>query len=143
MMGITGAGIQLRMMNMCNGANLAYEKSVFFEVEGFSGIDHLASGDDMMLMQKVAQKISEPARVFKEPGSYGTYGSQKQLEKFHRPTPPLGFQIHQLPGVESYRNTCHGFCFLSQSGLELVAQLSLGAGNDDRFCGPVGGKSRS
>ncbi|MEM1323935.1 MAG: glycosyltransferase [Bacteroidota bacterium] len=56
MMGITGAGIHKGFMHMCNGANLAYEKAVFEEVGGFAGIDQLASGDDMLLMQKVAQK---------------------------------------------------------------------------------------
>jgi len=55
MMGITGAGIQGHFMNMCNGANLAYDKKAFYEVGGFAGIDHLASGDDMLLMQKIAR----------------------------------------------------------------------------------------
>ena len=55
MMGITGAGVAGRFMNMCNGANLAYEKRLFHEVGGFRGIDHVASGDDMLLMQKVAR----------------------------------------------------------------------------------------
>lgn len=53
---LTGAGIHRKLMNMCNGANLAYEKKVFYEVNGFAGIDDKASGDDMMLMQKVARK---------------------------------------------------------------------------------------
>jgi cellulose synthase/poly-beta-1,6-N-acetylglucosamine synthase-like glycosyltransferase len=56
MMGITGAGVQGKFMNMCNGANLAYEKKLFYDVEGFQGIDHVSSGDDMLLMQKVARK---------------------------------------------------------------------------------------
>lgn len=55
MMGIAGAGIQGQFMRMCNGANLAYRKSVFKEVNGFEGINELASGDDMLLMQKVAE----------------------------------------------------------------------------------------
>lgn len=54
MIGITGAGIYGQFMHMCNGANLAYEKTAFYEVGGFDGIDHLASGDDMMLLQKIA-----------------------------------------------------------------------------------------
>jgi cellulose synthase/poly-beta-1,6-N-acetylglucosamine synthase-like glycosyltransferase len=61
MMGVTGAGIHLGWMNMCNGANLAYSKSAFQEVGGFSGIDHLASGDDILLMQKMAEHF--PGRV--------------------------------------------------------------------------------
>lgn len=51
--GITGASVFKRVHAMCNGANLAYEKKVFFKVEGFDGIDQLASGDDMLLMQKI------------------------------------------------------------------------------------------
>src|SRR6187551_172113 len=55
--GITAASVQKRFHNMCNGANLAYERKAFFEVNGFSGIDHIASGDDMLLMQKIAQQF--------------------------------------------------------------------------------------
>jgi len=59
--GITAASVQKRIHNMCNGANLAYERKAFFEVNGFTGIDHIASGDDMLLMQKIAQRF--PAKV--------------------------------------------------------------------------------
>jgi len=55
MMGITGGGIYTKIMRMCNGANLAYPKSAFYEVNGFSGIDNNASGDDMMLLHKIAK----------------------------------------------------------------------------------------
>jgi len=61
MMCVTGAGIQLRLGNMCNGANLAYEKSAFYEVGGFEGINQIASGDDMLLMQKIAEKY--PSKI--------------------------------------------------------------------------------
>lgn len=54
MMGVTGAGIQLGWMNMCNGANLAYAKKAFEQINGFEGIDNMASGDDILLMQKMA-----------------------------------------------------------------------------------------
>jgi len=57
MMGVTGAGIHRLFMNMCNGANLAYEKKAFYEVNGFEGIDQVASGDDMLLMQKMAKQF--------------------------------------------------------------------------------------
>ena len=54
--GITGASVYKKIHNMCNGANLAYEKSVFYEVKGFEGIDNIASGDDMLLMHKIEKK---------------------------------------------------------------------------------------
>jgi len=38
---------------MCNGANLAYLKSVFEEVYGYEGINSIASGDDELLMAKI------------------------------------------------------------------------------------------
>jgi len=40
----------------CNGANLAYERAAFYEVGGFKGIDDLASGDDELLLHKMADK---------------------------------------------------------------------------------------
>jgi len=45
----------------CNGANLAYRKDVFYDVGGFKGIDDLASGDDELLLQKVAKRF--PGRI--------------------------------------------------------------------------------
>jgi cellulose synthase/poly-beta-1,6-N-acetylglucosamine synthase-like glycosyltransferase len=50
-----GAGaIGVGRPNLCNGANVAYRKDVFEALGGFSGIDHLTSGDDELLMQKIA-----------------------------------------------------------------------------------------
>jgi cellulose synthase/poly-beta-1,6-N-acetylglucosamine synthase-like glycosyltransferase len=63
--GITGAAVYQRHLSMCNGANLAYEKKVFDEVGGFSGIDHIASGDDMLLMHKIAKKNPEAVQYLK------------------------------------------------------------------------------
>lgn len=60
--GITGASVSKRMHSMCNGANLAYEKKAFTEVQGFRGIDNIPSGDDMFLMHKIYKKY--PDQVF-------------------------------------------------------------------------------
>lgn len=56
MMGITAAMLKMKIYNMANGANLLYEKQAFEKVGGFQGIDHIASGDDMLLMYKIAQE---------------------------------------------------------------------------------------
>ncbi|WP_299046875.1 glycosyltransferase [uncultured Polaribacter sp.] len=37
---------------LCNGANLAYKKSIFFNVNGFEGNATIASGDDVFLLEK-------------------------------------------------------------------------------------------
>lgn len=59
--GITAAVVHSNKLSMCNGANLAYEKKAFVEVNGFAGIDSIASGDDMLLMHKIATK--NPGKV--------------------------------------------------------------------------------
>ena len=59
--GITASSVASGFHNMCNGANLAYKKEAFQAVNGFAGIDQKASGDDMLLMHKIAEKF--PGRV--------------------------------------------------------------------------------
>lgn len=57
--GITAASVYKGFHSMCNGANLAYNKKVFYEVGGFKGIDNIASGDDMLLMHKIYKKYKK------------------------------------------------------------------------------------
>jgi len=63
--GITGASVYKKFHAMCNGANLAYQKKVFYEVNGFEGIDKLASGDDMLLMHKIEKRYPEKIMFLK------------------------------------------------------------------------------
>jgi cellulose synthase/poly-beta-1,6-N-acetylglucosamine synthase-like glycosyltransferase len=61
LIGVGAAFIGNGKASTCNGANFAYRKDVFNEVGGFKGIDELASGDDELLLQKVAAKY--PNRI--------------------------------------------------------------------------------
>ncbi|MEI9933535.1 MAG: glycosyltransferase family 2 protein [Ferruginibacter sp.] len=63
--GITGASVYKKIHCMCNGANLAYTKKVFYEVNGFTGIDNIASGDDMLLMHKIYKRYPEKVLFLK------------------------------------------------------------------------------
>ncbi len=63
--GITAASVFKNFYTMCNGANLAYTKKAFLQVGGFSGIDHLASGDDMLLMHKIKMKFPNQVQYLK------------------------------------------------------------------------------
>ena len=65
--GITGASVYKKFHSMCNGANLAYEKKVFLEVDGFTGIDNIASGDDMLLMHKIFNHYPDKVLFLKSP----------------------------------------------------------------------------
>lgn len=53
---ITAASTSLGLPSTCNGANLAYRKSVFEEVGGFGGTAKHLSGDDDLFMHRVNQR---------------------------------------------------------------------------------------
>jgi cellulose synthase/poly-beta-1,6-N-acetylglucosamine synthase-like glycosyltransferase len=50
--GATQGSFGMGLGFLCNGANLAYTKSHFQELQGFAGNNSLASGDDVFLLQK-------------------------------------------------------------------------------------------
>jgi len=50
---------------MCNGANLAYTKSLFSKINGFEGNDNIASGDDVLLLQKAIAQFPEKVQYLK------------------------------------------------------------------------------
>lgn len=59
LIGLGAAAIGNKMPSTCNGANLAYRRDVFFELKGFQGIDHLASGDDELFLHKVTSSYPD------------------------------------------------------------------------------------
>ena len=52
---ITAACLKSGIFNMANGANLAYKRSAFLQVNGFEGVNQKASGDDMLLVYKISR----------------------------------------------------------------------------------------
>ncbi|MBC8343602.1 MAG: glycosyltransferase, partial [Bacteroidetes bacterium] len=56
LIGIGAATISHGKPTMCNGANMAFRRDVFLEVNGYAGNEHIASGDDEFLMHKMAAK---------------------------------------------------------------------------------------
>lgn len=53
LIGTGGALIRLNYPLFCNGANLAFRKKTFYEVNGYKGYEDNSSGDDVFLMQKI------------------------------------------------------------------------------------------
>ncbi len=52
---------------MSNGANFAYRREAFLRVGGFSGFEHLASGDDEFLLHKIARAYPGQVRFLNHP----------------------------------------------------------------------------
>ena len=80
--GITAASVQLNMHAMCNGANMAYKRSAFYAVEGFKEIDHLASGDDMLLMYKIRRHFPNDIKYLLSKNAIMYTGAQETIGRF-------------------------------------------------------------
>jgi len=50
---------------LCNGANLCYKKSVFKDVDGYKGNNHIASGDDIFLLEKIKKMFPNKIHYLK------------------------------------------------------------------------------
>lgn len=83
--GTTAATAGLGTPTMCSGANLAYRKSAFMTVDGYSGNTNIASGDDIFLMQKIRRAFPRGIRFCAEAGSIVTTA----------PVPTLAGFVHQ------------------------------------------------
>lgn len=57
--GVTAGSFGIEKPFMCNGANFAYEKDFFKNLNGFEGNNNLASGDDVFLLQKALKLAPE------------------------------------------------------------------------------------
>ncbi|MFD2530405.1 glycosyltransferase [Polaribacter marinaquae] len=50
---------------LCNGANLAYRKDIFLELNGFKGNTSIASGDDIFLFEKFKEVYKKDVQFLK------------------------------------------------------------------------------
>ncbi|SDJ77399.1 Glycosyltransferase, catalytic subunit of cellulose synthase and poly-beta-1,6-N-acetylglucosamine synthase [Catalinimonas alkaloidigena] len=82
LVGAGGASMQAGAPNMCNGANLAYERAAFERVGGFAGTDHLASGDDELLMHKIARATQNRLLFLKTPAAVVQTRPHARLQEF-------------------------------------------------------------
>ena len=82
LMGVTSSSSGLGFPTMCNGANLAYLKSAFMEVDGYQGNFEIASGDDEFLMRKIFHRFPEGIYFLAESESVVSTGHQKTFFNF-------------------------------------------------------------
>ncbi len=63
--GVTVGSFGLGNLLLSNGANFAYRKTAYNEVGGFKGNMHIASGDDMFLLEKFMNSFPEKIQFMK------------------------------------------------------------------------------
>jgi len=82
--GITAASVGAGFHSMCNGANLCYSKEAFYAVGGFKGVDHIASGDDMLLMHKLYSRFPNEVHYCKSADSIVLTNPVETVGEFFR-----------------------------------------------------------
>ncbi|MEJ8817170.1 glycosyltransferase [Lacibacter sp. H407] len=82
--GITAAAVGAGFHSMCNGANLCYSKAAFHQVDGFKNVDHIASGDDMLLMHKLYSRFPTQVQYCKAADSIVLTNPVETVGEFFR-----------------------------------------------------------
>lgn len=82
---LAGAGlIGNKTPMIASSANLAFRKSVFEEVGGYKGLMNLSSGDDELLMQKVAYKTDYDVKFCLDKEALVITEPNKNVEEFNQ-----------------------------------------------------------
>lgn len=82
LVGTSAAAIAWGKPVFCSGANLAFEKNTFEQVNGYAGNEHIASGDDQFLMQKFQTSYPGKIKFLHDPGAIVFTSSQPNISSF-------------------------------------------------------------
>jgi cellulose synthase/poly-beta-1,6-N-acetylglucosamine synthase-like glycosyltransferase len=67
---VDAGGVGLGIPITACGQNLGYRKTLFEELGGFAGVDHVTSGDDDLLMHKLASKRPQAIQYCVDPSTF-------------------------------------------------------------------------
>jgi cellulose synthase/poly-beta-1,6-N-acetylglucosamine synthase-like glycosyltransferase len=96
--GATIGGFGINKPFLCNGANFAYKKEVFIEVNGFENNTNIASGDDIFLLEKIAKKHPKQVHFLKCEQAIVTTSSQRSWKDL------LAQRVRWAAKTSSYNN---------------------------------------
>ena len=65
----TAVGMRTKLFYSANGANLSFKRRFFQEIGGYTGNDHIHSGDDLFLIQAAALRIPDQIGFINSPGA--------------------------------------------------------------------------
>lgn len=80
LIGATIGGFGINKPFLCNGANLAYQKQFFKQLNGFEGNTNIASGDDIFLMEKALKTDNQSILYLKNNQAIVTTKPQSNLK---------------------------------------------------------------
>ena len=125
---LTGTAISTHFHNhkiLSNGANLIFEKKTFTDINGYSLIDSIPTGDDILLMNKFNSVYPNSIKMLKNIDCLVRTAPSKTLAKY------LNQRIRWASKISSHQNTFSQILgliiFLSNSSL--IVLLILGVVN--------------
>ena len=82
LIGSGAASLGLGHFTMCNGANLAFRKKAFQQVNGYEGNLDIASGDDEFLARKLLKEYPKSVQFLKKPDAVVLSRPQSTIRSF-------------------------------------------------------------
>ena len=135
LVGIGAACIRNGMPVLCNGANLAFPKKIFFEVNGYHAKNNVASGDDTQLLMKVAKRGTDKIHFIKSKAAAVTTMPQKTtrqlLQQRQRWASKIPFHM------SAFTILIGGIAFFLHVGLLISAVMIFVTGNSTDFIFPL------
>ncbi|MGJ8591045.1 MAG: glycosyltransferase family 2 protein [Aquaticitalea sp.] len=121
--GSTIGGFGIDKPFLCNGANLAYTKQLFEEVNGFDGNTNVGSGDDIFMLEKVLKAHPNKVKYLKCEQAIVTTLPQPSFDAL------MSQRVRWAAKTGSYRNffgkSVGIIVFLMNGGLLIFALLGL------------------
>jgi len=82
MMVTTSSVNKYKLGLMSNGANMCFERKAFLDVNGYAGVKHIISGDDIFLMQKIEDTFPNSCQFIKSKNAIATSPTQINMKQF-------------------------------------------------------------
>ncbi len=120
--GATIGGFGINNPFLCNGANFAYRKDIFIEVNGFENNTNIASGDDIFLLEKIAKKYPKQVDFLKCKKAIINTTSQSSWKEL------LAQRIRWAAKTSSYNNwfgKLTGFIVLLMNSLIIISVILI------------------
>ncbi|MEM6398033.1 MAG: glycosyltransferase [Bacteroidota bacterium] len=121
---LTGSYAARKNPILANGANLAVSRSLFKQIDGYAGVDHIASGDDVLLLHKLVELgYVEKVQFIPDRGAVVETQAAPSWRAFWRQ------RLRWAGKTGNYKNSAlswaQGISFLASAALVLGLVLSL------------------
>jgi len=132
---IGAASIGNKMPLMCNGANLAFPKFLFYEVDGYNSKKNIATGDDTQLLMKIINRGKNEIHFLKSLSATVTTQAKKSLNELLQQRQRWASKIPLH--MNAFTIFIAGIAFFLHFGLLVQAAMIFITGNAWNFIIPL------